>query len=157
MNAKSFNVPNKLRFMVGPNAISDIRDRSSAICSEATPTAASTSHRVRKDRLEVFRLANRNDDRKPRMFADENQVLATSNAQDVAVPVAEPSRRRHAGRNLCPFESHEQLACASKNDHRIDSVMHITMRGTFARRIERRSAAPFRAARAGPSDRDSGA
>ena len=38
MNAKSFKVPSRLRFLVRPNAISDIRDRSLATSAAATPT-----------------------------------------------------------------------------------------------------------------------
>ena len=44
MNAKSFKVPNKLRFLVRPNSISPICERSSAISAPDTPTMAITSH-----------------------------------------------------------------------------------------------------------------
>ncbi len=44
MNAKSFKVPSRLRFLVRPNAISDIRDRSSAMSAAETPTTANLSH-----------------------------------------------------------------------------------------------------------------
>ena len=145
MKAKSFNVPNKLRFMVGANAIFRhlrllIGD---AFVGDADGRQHGT-HRVRKDRLEPLRFANWDDDRKPRAFADEKQVLATADPEDVAVPVAEPSRRYHVGLNFGPFQPHEQLACAPQNDHRIDRVIHIRMRGTTCAQIERRSAAPFR-------------
>src|SRR5262245_271799 len=40
--------------------------------------------------------------RKPRSFADEKQVLAPADLQNVAVPVAEPSRGRYVGRSLGP-------------------------------------------------------
>ena len=43
-NAKSFKVPRRLRFLVRPNAISDIRGRSLATFPAATPTMASISH-----------------------------------------------------------------------------------------------------------------
>ena len=44
MNAKSFKVPSKLRFLVRPNANSDIRIRSSAISRAVMPTRDSLSH-----------------------------------------------------------------------------------------------------------------
>ena len=44
MNAKSFKVPSKLRFLVRPNANSDIRIRSSAMSAAAMPTTANLSH-----------------------------------------------------------------------------------------------------------------
>ena len=71
--------------------------------------------------------------------------LSMADLENVAVPVAEPSRGRYVGRNLGPFQPREKLLCAPENDHRIDSVIHITMRGTSARRSSRRFAAPFRA------------
>ena len=44
MNAKSFRVPNRLRFLVRPNASSDIRLRSSAMSAAAMPATANLSH-----------------------------------------------------------------------------------------------------------------
>ena len=44
-------------------------------------------------RFEPPHLADRNDDRKSRAFADEQEALLTADAQDVAIPVAEQSRR----------------------------------------------------------------
>src|SRR4051794_21131377 len=82
-------------------------------------------------------------------------MLTVCDAQDVAVPVAEPNRGRQVGPSLGLFQPHEQLACAPENDHRIDSVIHITMRGTIARASRadlRRDSAP---ASAGLTDKDS--
>jgi hypothetical protein len=105
----------------------------------------------------VLRFANRDDDWKPRSFADKEQVLATADLEHVAIPVAEASRGRQVGRSFGPFQPREKLLCAAKNDHRIDSVIHNRMRGTFARKSNadvRRHSAPTRA---GPTDNDSGA
>ncbi len=63
MKAKSLRVPSRLRFLVFPNAIVDIRERSSAMSSGATRTALGAVHSVTKDRLEPPYLADRNDDR----------------------------------------------------------------------------------------------
>jgi len=41
---KSFSVPNRLRLLVRPNLISDIRECSSAMCEAATPTRVSIWH-----------------------------------------------------------------------------------------------------------------
>jgi hypothetical protein len=91
MNAKSFSVPSKLRFLVGPSAKSDIRDRSSAMSAAATPTLASISHTASGNTVRN-RFASRigRTNRKSRPFADEEQMLTTADPQDVAVPVAEP-------------------------------------------------------------------
>ena len=71
MNAKSFKVPSKLRFLVLPNAISDIRDRSFDVRVSDADDGQPFAHRVRKHRAQPLRLANRNDDRKSGPFADE--------------------------------------------------------------------------------------
>jgi len=62
---------------------------------------------------------NGNHDRKSGPFADEQQVLATTDLEDVAVPVAEPCRGLDSGQVICLFQAREQLLCATKNDHRL--------------------------------------
>ena len=72
MNAKSFKVPSKLRFLVRPNANSDIRIRSSAMSAAATPTMDSLSHTAPGNTVPSrFTSRDRNDDRKTGPFADE--------------------------------------------------------------------------------------
>ena len=125
MNAKSFKVPSKLRFLVRPNANSDIRDRSSAMSAAATPTMASLSHTASGNTvLNRFAFANRNDDRKSRPFADEEQVLTTADSQDVAIPVAEPCRGLDGRQVADLFQPDEQLLCAPENDHQFVSVLY---------------------------------
>src|SRR5205085_11230626 len=94
------------------------------------------TYRYRENHCEVLGLANRDDDWKPGSFADEEQMLATADLENVAVPVAEPSRRHDVGRSLCPFQSRQQLACAPENDHRIDSVIHISSGALYAETLE---------------------
>ena len=122
MNAKSFKVPSKLRFLVRPNANSDIRIRSSAMSAAATPTMANLRTPRGKHRAQPLRLTDRNDDRKSRPFADEKQVLASADPEDVAVPVAEP-RRGLDGRQVADlFQPDKQLLCAAENDHQFVSA-----------------------------------
>ncbi len=71
MNAKSFSVPSKLRFLVRPNATSDIRDRSSDLRGGDTNVGQHLAHRVLKHRAQPLCIADRNDDRKARPFAYE--------------------------------------------------------------------------------------
>ena len=98
MKAKSFRAPSRLRFLLFPKAIVHIRERSSAnVVSCDTDGAQRCAHGVRKDRREPPFLADRNDDRTSQAFADEQQVLLTADAQDVAIPVAEPGCRFPVG------------------------------------------------------------
>lgn len=87
------------------------------------PTAVSTSHTASgKTVLKRCACPDRNDDRKPRSFADEQQVLASVNSQDVSVPVAE-ARAGLDGRQLAGlFQPDEQLLCTPQNDHRFVSL-----------------------------------
>ena len=123
MKAKSFKVPSKLRFLVRPNANSDIRIRSSAMSAAATPTMDSLSHTASGNTVpKPLRFADRNDDRKSRPFADEEQMLTSTDPEDVAVPVAEP-RRGLDGRQVADlFQPDQQLLCAPENDHQFVSL-----------------------------------
>ena len=123
MNAKSFKVPSKLRFLVRPNANSDIRIRSSAMSAAATPTMASLSHTASGNTV-LKRLDSLigTIDRKSRPFADEEEVLTSADSKDVAVPVAEP-RGGLDGRQVADlFQPDEQLLCAPENDHQFVSL-----------------------------------
>ena len=106
MNAKSFKVPSRLRFLVRPNAISDIRDafvgnvcRHDADSSQPSHTASGNTAFNR------FNSRDRNDHRKSRPFADEEQVLTTTDSEDVAVPVAEPRRGLDDGQVVGLFQA----------------------------------------------------
>ncbi len=142
MKAKSFMVPSRLRFLVRPNAISDIRDRSSAMSSAATPTWASTSHTA-SGNTEANRLpsSNGNHDRKSRPLADEQQVLTPTDLEDVAVPVAEPRRGLDRGQVVGLFQARDQLLCATKNDHRL-CLRYDTVRAGDHHDADRRAAGP---------------
>ena len=75
------------------------------------------THRVRKHGAQPLRFTHRDDDRKPGPFADEGQMLTTTDAQEVAVPVAEP-RGGLDGRQVADlFQPDKQLLCAPENDH----------------------------------------
>jgi len=120
MNAKSFKVPSRLRFLVRPNAISDIRDRSSAMSATATPTLLNTSHTA-SGNTSASRLPSRMGitHRKSGPLADEQQVLTRTELEDVAVPIAEPRRGLDGGHVPGLLQAREQLLCATKNDHRL--------------------------------------
>jgi hypothetical protein len=106
------------------------------------------AHRIGKHRAQPLHLADRNDDRKPRAFAYEKQVLAMTDAKDVAVPVAESCGGLNAARTSVRFSRTSSLRV-----HRRTTIDR--QRNPHARRltdsadIERRFAAPFRAGKRG--------
>ena len=91
----------------------------------ATPTMASLSHTASGNTVpNRFTFANRNDDRKSRPFADEEQVLTSADSQDVAVPVAEPRGGLDSRQVADLFQPDEQLLCAPENDHQFVSLQY---------------------------------
>jgi hypothetical protein len=120
MNAKSFKVPSRLRFLVRPNAISDMRERSSAMSEAARPTLLKTSHTA-SGNTEANRLPSRigmTTGSRDRSLM-KSRLLTATELEDVAVPVAEPRGGLDGGQVVGLFQAREQFLCATKNEHRL--------------------------------------
>lgn len=123
MDAKSFKVPSKLRFLVRPNDNSDIRFRSSAMSAAAMPTMANLSHMVSGNAVakRFDSVIGMTTGRRDRSLM-KKQVLTSADLEDVAVPIAEPRGGLDGRQVAYLFQPDEQLLRAPENDHQFVSV-----------------------------------
>ena len=91
MKEKSFSVPNRLRLLVRPNLISDIRECSSAMCEAGTPTRASIWHTA-SGNTEGNLLASRIEMRTGRRDRSLMKIRAWRRPIRSVLPYQSPSR-----------------------------------------------------------------
>ena len=91
MKEKTFSVPNRLRLLVRPNIISDIRECSSAMCEAGTPTRASIWHTA-SGNTEGNLLASRIEMRTGRRDRSLMKIRAWRRPIRSVLPYQSPSR-----------------------------------------------------------------